>query len=235
MRGTGAACKPGCGVDFRPALGLVGGMTYKTPDLEAAYDLKTPEDSRHLYASWADDYDNSFADAQDYRLHARTARAFAEAGGQGPALDVGAGTGLCGAALSGLGVGPLDATDISPEMLARAGEKAVYRRLIEADLTQGLPMPPESYAGIVSSGTFTTGHVGPEALEALLPVARPGALFAISINAAHYRAAGFAARLEALSRGAICDLRLPEVRIYGDKAQGEHKDDIALIALFEKV
>jgi len=38
-----------------------------------------------------------------------------------------------------------------------------------------------------------------------------------------------------LSRGAIRDLRLPEVRIYGDKAQGEHKDDIALIALFEKV
>lgn len=209
-------------------------MTDMTPDLNDAYSLKTPEDSIQLYATWAEDYDTSFAEAQDYRLHLETARIFAEAGGAGPVLDVGAGTGLCGAALAAGGIGPIDATDISPQMLARAGEKGLYRALIEADLTKGLPMAPDSYAGVVSSGTFTTGHVGPEEIEALLPVARKGALFALAINGAHYRAAGFAAKLEALAKGPIRNLRLPEVRIYGDNATGPHKDDIALIALFEK-
>jgi len=210
-------------------------MTQKAPDLDAAYSLKTPDDSVRLYADWAEDYDSNFVAAEDYRLHIHTARAFAGAGGEGPVLDVGAGTGICGAVLADLGIGPLDALDISPEMLAQAGDKGLYRRLVEADMTQGLPLAPVSYAGIVSSGTFTTGHVGPEALDALLPVARPGALFALSIKTAHFRAAGFAAKLDALSTGAIRDLRLPEVRIFGDKATGEHKDDTALIALFNKV
>ena len=42
------------------------------------------------------------------------------------------------------------------------------------------------YRGIVSSGTFTRGHVGPEALPHLLAVAEAGAQFALSINAAVY-------------------------------------------------
>lgn len=209
-------------------------MTADKPDLDAAYALNSPEDSRRLYAEWAGDYDQSFAAREDYQLHRHTARAFVGAGGQGPVLDVGAGTGLCGAVLSDLGVGPIDATDISAEMLDQAMRKDIYRDAIEADLNLGIPVPGESYAGIVSSGTFTTGHVGPDALRALLRIARHGAQLAISINAKHYEQAGFKAAFEALEQGQIRDLSLTEVRIYGDLATGDHKDDIALIALFEK-
>ncbi|MDK3017737.1 class I SAM-dependent DNA methyltransferase [Pseudodonghicola flavimaris] len=209
-------------------------MTEKTHDLSGAYSLQTPEDSVALYAGWAKDYDQTFATAEDYRLPAATAEAFKAAGGSGPVLDVGAGTGLCAAALTALGIGPIDAADISPEMLKVAGEKGLYRALIEADLTKGLPLPETPYAGVVSSGTFTTGHVGPEEIEALLPIARPGALFAIAINGAHYEAAGFSAKLDALAQGPIRNLWLPEVRIYGENGRGAHKDDTALIALFEK-
>lgn len=209
-------------------------MSDDTPDLKSAYALRTPEDSIQLYAEWAGDYDDGFAAREDYQLHIHTARAFARAGGQGPVLDVGAGTGLCGAVLSGLGLGPIDATDISAEMLDQAMRKDIYRDAIEADLTQGIPVPHDSYSGIVSSGTFTTGHVGPDAIDALLRVARHGAQFALSINARHYDSAGFADKLRALEDGEIIHLSLPEVRIYGDFAAGPHKDDIALIALFEK-
>lgn len=209
-------------------------MSTDKPDLSAAYALKTPADSRRLYAEWAGDYDTSFAAREDYQLHIHTARAFVRAGGQGPVLDVGAGTGLCGAVLADLGVGPIDATDISPDMLARAMKKDIYRDAIEADLNEGIPAPAEVYAGIVSSGTFTTGHVGPSALEALLRVARRGAQFALSINARHYESAGFAAAFETLKAGRIQALSLTETRIYGDLASGTHKDDLALIALFEK-
>lgn len=210
-------------------------MSDKTPDLKAAYALQTPQDSVRLYAEWAGDYDQSFAAREDYQLHIHTARAFVTAGGQGPVLDVGAGTGLCGAVLSDLGVGPIDATDISGEMLAQAMRKDIYRDAIQADLNAGIPAPAGSYSGIVSSGTFTTGHVGPDAIDALLRVARRGAQFALSINARHYVSEGFAAKFAALrQQDRISNLRLPEVPIYGDMANGPHKTDTAMIALFEK-
>lgn len=206
----------------------------KPPDLAAAYALKTPEDSKRLYAQWAAGYDAEFAVGEDYQLHNHIARAFVAAGGRGVVLDVGAGTGLCGAALAGMGVGPIDATDISAQMLAVAMGKGIYRRAIEADLTRGLPIAKGTYSGIVSSGTFTTGHVGPDAIEALLAVAQTGARFALSINAQHYEVAGFGAKFRALSKDRIQNLTLPETRIYGDLATGNHRHDIALIALFEK-
>ncbi|WP_171177784.1 class I SAM-dependent methyltransferase [Ruegeria sp. HKCCD8929] len=209
-------------------------MSDKTPDLRTAYSLESPEDHKRLYAEWAGDYDESFAAREDYQLHIHTARAFVGAGGQGPVLDVGAGTGLCGAVLAGLGVGPIDATDISAEMLDQAMRKDIYRDAIEADLNEGIPVPRESYSGIVSSGTFTHGHVGPEALSALLRVARHGAQFALSINTKHFEAKGFADALRALEQDQIENLKLPQVRIYGDLAAGDNKDDTAFIALFEK-
>lgn len=205
------------------------------PDLESAYGLETPEDSKRLYADWADTYDQGFASDQDYRLPEATARAFVAAKGAGPVLDVGAGTGLCGMALFDLGVRDIDATDISAEMLAQAMRKDIYRSDFQADLTQFLPVDDNSYGGIVSSGTFTHGHVGPGCLPELLRVARPGAVFALSINAAHYNSVGFADAFDDLaSSGRIQGLNLVETRIYGDMARGDHKDDIALIALFTK-
>ncbi len=210
-------------------------MREQKPDLSAAYSLTTPEDSKRLYADWADTYDQSFAADSRYQLHLLTARAFVQAGGRGPVLDAGAGTGLCGVELAALGAGPIDATDISPDMLAEALRKDIYRDVIEADLLAGLPVPPGSYGGVVSSGTFTCGHVGPEALPALLRVARPGAQFALSINARHYKRDGFVEAFDRLLRGQwIRKLSLPEVRIYTGEATGDHKDDTALIALFHK-
>lgn len=210
-------------------------MSEKTPDLQTAYALDSPEGHKRLYAEWAGDYDEDFATREDYQLHIHTARAFVSAGGQGPVLDVGAGTGLCGAVLAGLGVGPIDATDISAEMLDQAMRKDIYRDAIEADLNEGIPVPRESYSGIVSSGTFTHGHLGPEALTALLRVARHGAQFALSINAKHYEKLGFAEALHRLAQDQIRNLALPEVPIYGDLASGPNKNDTALIALFERV
>lgn len=210
-------------------------MSERKPGLTEAYSLKTPEESRRLYAGWAKSYDQDFAAAGDYLLPGLTARAFAAAGGTGPVLDAGAGTGLCGVALAELGISPVDAADISPEMLAEALRKDVYRDVIEANLTQGIPVPRGAYAGVVSSGTFTHGHAGPDVLPGLLHAAASGAQFALSVNAKFYEKAGFAAAFDRLLRGQwIRNLTLPEVRIYGPRAKGAHKDDTALIALFQK-
>jgi len=208
-------------------------MSTDDPSLNAAYNLKSPDDNRRLYAEWAETYDADFAADHDYLLHEHTARAFVGAGGVGPVLDVGAGTGLAGNCLVALGVDPVDATDISSEMLEMAKRKDLYRDLFVADLLKGLPVEPNTYAGIVSSGTFTHGHVGPDALDELLRIAKPGAQFAISINAEHFASQGFEAKLAALEQK-IRNLQLPETRIFGAGASDEHKDDMAYIALFTK-
>ena len=209
-------------------------MNDKKPELDDAYSLKSPEDSVRLYKDWAETYDDDFIQAMDYRLAVEVARAYAEAGGAGPALDVGAGTGRVGQHLAEFGVAPVDGTDISPEMLNVAGQKGVYRDLFTSDITQGMDRPDKTYMGVLSAGTFTHGHLGPDALDELLRVAAPGALFAISINGEHWESAGFAAKFETLT-GAVRDLRLPEVRIYGEGAAGDHANDTGKIALFRKI
>jgi len=203
------------------------------PDLDGAYALQTPEESLKLYGDWAETYDESFANASGYQLPEAVAEAFARSGGEGPVLDVGAGTGLVGIALRGLGVELIDGTDISSAMLAEAALKDCYENLFEGDLTAILDVEDGTYKGIVSAGTFTHGHVGPDAFDELLRVSASGALFALSINAEHFEARGFAAKFETLG-DQIQGLTLHETVIYSDGRTDGHADDKALIAVFRK-
>ena len=203
------------------------------PDLENAYALGSLDDTKRLYAEWAEAYDQNFAEEMDFVLPGEVAKTYAATGAMGPVLDFGCGTGLVGQALSGLGVTQIDGADLSPEMLAVARRKGVYRHLIAGNVLDGYEPPQGPYAGIVSSGTFTNGHVGPEAIDELLRLAAPGAQFALSINGQHFSNAGFGAKFEALS-GRIQGLTLPELRFYGPGNTGPHKDDTGVIALFRK-
>lgn len=208
-------------------------MSHDKPGLDAAYALKTPDDNRRLYAGWAETYDRGFVAEMDYQLPMRAAEAFARAGGAGPVLDIGAGTGLVGARLAELGLGPVDGTDISPEMLDIARAKGCYRALFVSDVTAPLDIATGTYRGIVSAGTFTLGHVGPDSLDELLRIAARGAQFAITVNGEHFEAAGFAAKFADLE-GRISGLTLESVRYYGDGAEGDHAADEGRIALFRK-
>lgn len=198
--------------------------------LEDAYSLNGPEDCARLYAQWASTYDGGFAASMDYRLPAHVAAAFLSHGGVGPVLDVGAGTGLLAAHLRSMGATfPIDGVDLSPQMLNLARAKALYRELWQADITQPLAVPGR-YKGIVSSGTFTHGHVGPAAIDHLEALAEPGSLFALSINAGVYRTQGFDIALARRS-----SVTLMEVSIYGEAAalaDPAHASDRGLIALW---
>lgn len=199
-------------------------------DLDKAYALSGPEDCARLYANWAATYDQGFAQSNDYRLPAQVAAAFIGHGGAGPVLDVGAGTGLLAEALRAMGADhDIDGCDLSPEMLAKAGAKDLYTNLCQADITAPFHCP-RKYLGIVSSGTFTHGHVGPEAIAHLTRHALPGALFALSINAGVYVEQGFD-RVLAAHPGLI----LQEVSIYGPAASDPaHAADRALIAIWRQ-
>lgn len=201
-------------------------------DLDGAYSLKTPEDSVAYYRDWAANYDSEFAATHGYVVPQRVADAFRQAGGEGPVLDIGAGTGLVGQALAGIEV---DGVDISPEMLEVAGRKGVYRSLVRADLTQALEIGDSSYAGLVSAGTFTHGHVGPACLPELMRIARPDAVFALAINGQVFDAAGFGSAFATLvARSAITPIDFRRVRYY-EGADHDHAEDEGLVAVFRRL
>ena len=88
---------------------------------------------------------------------------------------------------------------------------------------------------MVSAGTFTFGHVGPAPLRGLLRIARPGALFIIGVNRAHFEKEHFAAVLGDLTgQREISPVALEEITIYA-KSGHAHADDRALMLQFRKL
>ena len=207
--------------------------------LDDAYAVETPDDNRRLYAQWASTYDSGFLETQGYVYDRNVAGAFVGDGGTGPVLDLGCGTGAVGIALAALGIDTIDGLDISPEMLEQAATKrvadrAVYRTLVTGDLLAGIEIDDGAYAGVVSAGTFTHGHVGPEALGEVVRVGAPGCRFALGINAEHYEQRGFADVLRGFEAdGVIGELGHRDVAIY-ENNDTEHGSDLARVVTFVK-
>lgn len=214
-----------------------------TPDelLAAAYALDGPDANRALYAQWAASYDTGFIVDSGYQYHDQVANVFVEdaldhIGPRDAIIDIGCGTGLAGHALRRHRAVTIDGIDISAEMLTYAATKQhdatpVYRKLVEADLTRPLDIADATYAGAISVGTFTHGHVGPDALADVLRIIRPGGIATIGINAAHYTAARFGDAFDRLTAaGRIADLRLIDVPIYADSTF-DSPDDYAHVAV----
>jgi predicted TPR repeat methyltransferase len=89
---------------------------------------------------------------------------------------------MLGSLLHGIGYRLIDGIDISPEMLAIARRKQVYRHLQEADLNQSFSAPEPSYDAIVSAGTFVHGHVGAEGFRRLFAHLKTEGVMACSIS-----------------------------------------------------
>ena len=131
------------------------------------------------------------------------------------------------------GIGSVDGTDISPDMLKVADAKGAYRNVFEGDLLVGLNLPGGLYQGAVSSGTFTHGHVGPQGIDAVLDSVRPGGWIVLAVNAQHYAATGFAAKMDELETR-IAEFSETEVPIYGPASTGSHARDTSLLLTFRK-
>ena len=198
------------------------------PSLQNAYNLKSPDDNVELYSAWAETYDNDFIEHMQYRLHLCVAEEFFLNGGNGLILDVGAGTGALAEALLQKAKFSIEATDISKEMLKVADSKNIYKRSFISDLTKEIPVDNDFYDGVISSGTFTHGHVGPAAIRELVRVTKSGGLITISVNEKHWIALDFESEVEKLSQHSR-DLILKKISIYGEQSTHDHKDDKAII------
>ena len=124
------------------------------------------------------------------------------------------------------------------EMLAKAGTMSgpdgapSYRHLMAGDLTGSIDLGTDSYSGLVSSGVFTHGHLGPDALAELLRVVRPGSVGVIGVNASLFESNGFKDRFERYaSDGVIDDLDVQLRSVYED-ADDSNANHFASIATF---
>jgi len=198
------------------------------PSLQNAYDLKSPDDNVELYSAWAETYDNDFIEDMQYKLHFSVAEEFVLNGGNGLILDVGAGTGALAQALLQRAKFSIEATDISKEMLKVANSKRIYQRSFLSDLTKKIPVDNSFYDGVVSSGTFTHGHVGPSAMDELVRVTKAGGLVTISVNEKHWIALDFESAIDRLNKH-IRNYTLKKISIYGEQSTHDHKDDKAII------
>lgn len=206
------------------------------PDLESAYAVETPEDNLRLYRDWAESYDADFVEATTYRFPEVVTRTYLELGGGWPCLDVGCGTGVLGEHFPADAV--LDGIDLSPDMMAVARRKNHYRDLIEADLKKALPLPDGAYAGMVSAGTFTHGHVGPEALPELVRVLAPAAVAVITVRPKVWHDTGFEPAFATLAeKGLVSPPHRAEERVYADpnRAPEGHAEDTGYIVTFRRL
>jgi SAM-dependent methyltransferase len=172
--------------------------------LGAVYGAKTPDEVARLYDLWAATYDADMV-AAGYRHPAIASAMFARAvpKGAGPVLDAGAGTGLIGTLLAILGYPNIEALDISEGMLAVARAKGVYSALHRLALGGPLPFADGHFAGVISTGVFTSGHVGAEGLPELVRICRPGGAVVLTVKETVWKAGVGAAVADLIAAGVL--------------------------------
>ena len=207
-------------------------MSERKLGYQEAYSLKTPEDSIKLYKKWAETYDKNFALNTNYLSPIKICSFFNKhsRNTDTPILDVGAGTGLVGECLSKSGNKKIIGIDISPEMLKQAKFKGCYSSLVEADVTKKIPFKNNSIGAIVSAGTFTHGHVGPDTLDELLRITKPGGLFVLSINSKVFIKDGFQKKFLKIKN----DISIPKFNEF--KVHSNNKDkEFSKIKVFASI
>ena len=182
--------------------------------VSGSYSLRNAREAEAFYRVWADEYENHMVGELGYcspRLVAeRLIRHLANTDAE--VLDVGCGTGLTSDPLFERGFRNIDGIDLTVSMLEKARTRGIYRNLIQADLNEPIGLPGGSYDAMISSGTFTCGHVGPEPFDELVRLLRPGGLWSFSIHMDIWEPGGFRATLDRLvSQGQlVCVEREPD-------------------------
>jgi SAM-dependent methyltransferase len=133
-------------------------------------------DVRTGYREWVSTYEQTVEDAMDIALLDELEEPAWDRVRR--AADLGCGTGRTAAWLRRHGVMAIDGVDISPEMLAVAGERGLHDRLVEAEVTD-TGLEAGTYDLVIAS-------LVDEHLEDLMPLyrealrlAEPGALFVL--------------------------------------------------------
>ena len=195
-----------------------GEPSVKAPSdfVDEAYHLENEQEMVGFYRKWAADYDRQMLDNLGYTAPGTIAAILSEhlPDTRASILDIGCGTGLTCRLLTQRGFSKLDGIDLSADMLGVARERGIYRDLLQGDVNQPLALETASYDGAISSGTFTHGHVGPEPLDEIFRVLKPGGLLACTVHQDLWQSMGFEAKFAALLKQGVASLISLELDSY---------------------
>ena len=164
------------------------------------YKLKTTEEIMKYYDEWGTDnkYDKDMVE-WDYTAPKETVDTFKKYANNKEIkiYDAGCGTGLVGVELKKNGYTNFDGVDLSEKLLDLV-PNGLYRNLSKADLNQTLNISENEYDAVLCVGTFTFGHVKPQALDEFIRIIKNKGLICFTINEGIYEEYGFDKKINEL-------------------------------------
>jgi predicted TPR repeat methyltransferase len=150
----------------------------------------TLNELENIYKNWAPDYEHDVIQLAGYVGHLITTRLLLKyfTNNEFEVLDAGCGTGLVGEILHKKGIKNIVGVDFSQQMLDLALKKNVYKSLHLMDLTKKLDFEDDTFDAIVCAGTFTCGHVGPEAFVEMVRITKSGGYISFTVRKQEWEA-----------------------------------------------
>ena len=105
-------------------------------------------------------------------------------------FDAGCGTGLVAVELKKMGYQNFYGADISQKLLDLAPQ-GLYKSLERIDLNKKLIYEDNKFDSVFCVGTFTFGHVKPDALDEFIRITKNNGLICFTINVGVYKDYGF--------------------------------------------
>ena len=166
------------------------------------YKLKTTDEVMKYYDEWGDKdkYNKDMAE-WNYTGPKETAETFNKHQENKDILifDAGCGTGLVGQELKKYGFKKFHGADLSQTLLDTV-PKVLYQKLIKVDLNQPIDTKDNSYDAVMCVGTFTFGHVKPNALDEFIRITKNKGLICFTINEGIYEEYGFDKKIDELEK-----------------------------------
>ena len=173
------------------------------------YKLKTSEELLKYYQNWTDKnkYNKDMVDWNYTAPHETVSvlkkYAFNK---NSKILDAGCGTGLVGIELKKCGYSNIEGVDFSQNMLDLVPE-GIYKKIGKVDLNKPLKFKTNMYDVIMCVGTFTYGHVKPQALDELIRITKNRGLICFTINEGIYEEYGFDNKIKELSNNKLWNIK----------------------------
>ena len=112
--------------------------------------------------------------------------------------DAGCGTGLVGVELKKYGFSNFYGADLSQKLLNLVPKK-LYQTLDKVDLNKSINKNDNSYDALMCVGTFTFGHVKPQALDEFIRITKNKGLICFTINEGIHEKYGFDKKIKQLN------------------------------------
>ena len=165
------------------------------------YKLKTTDEVMKYYDDWGleNKYDKDMLDWK-YSGPKETVEVFKKytMSKDIKIYDAGCGTGLVGAELKKFGYNYYDGADLSQKLLELV-PKNLYQNLSKVDLNKKIDVLDNIYDAVMCVGTFTFGHVKPNALDEFLRITKNKGLICFTINEGIYEEYGFDKKIKDLT------------------------------------